>query len=65
MSSALVPLTRSRRKISLTVRISALLIAAVVLPLLITIIGSELILRPTLTSQAIAEMQDDARGSRG
>ncbi|HEY3992030.1 MAG TPA: cache domain-containing protein, partial [Ktedonobacteraceae bacterium] len=65
MSSALEPLTRSRRKISLTVRISALLIAAVVLPLLITIIGSELILRPTLTSQATAEMQNDAQAHAG
>ena len=65
MSSALEPFMRSRRKTSLTVRISALLIAAVVLPLLITIIGSELILRPTLTSQATAEMQDDARTHAG
>jgi hypothetical protein len=65
MSSALEPLTRSRQKISLTVRISALLIAAVVLPLLITIIGSELILRPTLTSQATAEMQNDAQSHAG
>lgn len=65
MSSALEPLTRSRRKISLTVRISALLIAAVVLPLLITIIGSELILRPTLTSQATTEMQNNAQAHAG
>ena len=65
MSSTLEPFTRSRRKISLTVRISALLIAAVVLPLLITIIGSEVILRPTLTSQATSEMQNDAQAHAG
>jgi hypothetical protein len=65
MSSTLEPLVRPRRKITLTVRISALLIAAVVLPLLITIIGSELILRPTLTSQATAEMQNDAQTHAG
>jgi hypothetical protein len=50
----------SRKRISLTVRISALLIAAVILPLMITIISSEVILRPTLTSQALAEMANDA-----
>lgn len=51
----------SRANFSLTVRLSALLIAAVVLPLLITVITSEAILRPTLTSQAIAQMQSDAQ----
>ncbi|HLI72219.1 MAG TPA: cache domain-containing protein [Ktedonobacteraceae bacterium] len=49
------------KRFSLTVRISALLIAAVILPLLITIISSELILRPTLTNQAITEMESDAQ----
>ncbi len=38
-----------------------LLVLAVVLPLLITAIGSELILRPTLVSQAATEMGDDAQ----
>src|SRR5690242_13057590 len=51
----------SRRGLSLTIRISVLLIAAVILPLLITIISSEVVLRPTLTSQAITEMKNDAQ----
>ncbi|HLG79010.1 MAG TPA: cache domain-containing protein [Ktedonobacteraceae bacterium] len=55
--SSLLP----RRRFSLTIRISALLIAAVILPLLITIISSEVILRPTLTNQAITEMKNDAQ----
>src|ERR1051326_2096273 len=49
------------RGLSLTVRISALLMLAVVLPLLITVVGSELILRPTLLSQAATEMGNDAQ----
>jgi hypothetical protein len=54
--------TRSSiRGLSLTVRISLLLVLAVVLPLLITVVGSELILRPTLLSQASAEMGNDAQ----
>lgn len=55
------PLRPSRKRLSLTIRISALLIAAVILPLLITITSSELILRPTLTAQAVAEMENDAQ----
>ena len=51
----------SRRGFSLTIRISVLLIAAVILPLLITIISSEVVLRPTLTGQAITEMKNDAQ----
>lgn len=51
----------SRRGFSLTIRISILLIAAVILPLLITIISSEVVLRPTLTGQAITEMRNDAQ----
>jgi hypothetical protein len=50
-----------RKSLSLTIRLSALLIAAVVLPLLITIITSEAILRPTLTAQATAQMENDAQ----
>ncbi len=49
-----------RRRFSLTVRISLGLIIAVILPLLITIISSELILRPNLTTEAISEMETDA-----
>lgn len=51
----------SRRGLSLTARFSALLVLAVVLPLLITVVGSELFLRPTLLSQAEAEMSNDAQ----
>lgn len=49
------------QKISLTIRISVVLVLAVVLPLVITGIGSELILRPTLLSQAGTEMKNDAQ----
>jgi len=52
---------KSRRGISLTLRISALLVLAVVIPLLITVGGSEVILRPTLLTQAASEMQGDAQ----
>ena len=51
----------SPRKISLTVRVSVILILAVVIPLIITVIGSELILRPTLLAQAEAQMGTDAQ----
>jgi hypothetical protein len=50
-----------RRRVSLTIRVSIILILAVVIPLLITVIGSELILRPTLLSQAANEMENDAQ----
>ncbi len=54
--------TRSHfKRLSLTVRVSMLLVLAVVLPLLITVVGSELILRPTLLSQASTEMGNDAQ----
>ena len=49
------------RRVSLTIRVSIILILAVVIPLLVTVIGSELILRPTLLSQAANEMQNDAQ----
>ena len=55
------PLPSPRRRISLTVRVQLLLVLAVVLPLLITAIGSELILRPTLLSQAEVAMGSDAQ----
>ncbi len=51
----------SRKRLSLTVKVSALLVLAVVIPLLITVIGSELILRPTLMGQAETEMGNDAQ----
>jgi hypothetical protein len=50
----------SRRRVSLTVRFSALLILAVVIPLLITVLSSVLILSPALTNQAVTEMKTDA-----
>lgn len=50
-----------RRRLSLTIRVSVILILAVVIPLVITVIGSELILRPTLLSQAEGEMGNDAQ----
>ena len=55
------PLQAPRRKISLTIRVQVLLVLAVVLPLLITAFSSELILRPTLLSQAESAMQSDAQ----
>ena len=55
------PLPSPRRRISLTVRVQLLLVLAVVLPLLITAIGSEVILRPTLLSQAEVAMGSDAQ----
>ena len=55
------PLPSPRRRISLTVRVQLLLVLAVVLPLVITAIGSELILRPTLLSQAEVAMGSDAQ----
>lgn len=51
----------SRRRLSLALRVSALLVLAVVLPLLITVVVSELILRPTLLAQAEKEMGNDAQ----
>src|SRR5712692_9293918 len=51
----------SRRRLSLAARFSVLLVLAVALPLLITVVGSELILRPTLLSQAETEMGNDAQ----
>jgi hypothetical protein len=54
-------LLSSPKGLSLTIRVSVLLIAAVVLPLLITVVGSELILRPTLMNQAVTEMSNDAQ----
>ncbi len=55
------PLPSPRRRFSLTMRVQFLLVLAVVLPLFITAIGSELILRPTLLSQAESAMASDAQ----
>lgn len=54
-------LLRARGRISLTMRVSLLLVLAAVLPLLITVLGSELILRPTLLSQASTQMESNAQ----
>src|SRR5882724_1983175 len=61
MSDNRPSLAAPRWNFSLTVRLSALLIAAVVLPLLVTVITSEVILRPTLTTQATTQMESDAQ----
>lgn len=54
-------ISSSRRRLPLTVRVSALLVLAVVIPLIVTIVVSELILRPTLLAQAGKEMGNDAQ----
>src|SRR5579859_4601921 len=59
--STRVPLAPYRKRLSLTIRVSILLIAAVVLPLMITVGVGELILRPTLIAQATSEMGNDAQ----
>jgi hypothetical protein len=48
-------------RVSLTMRVSLLLVLAAVLPLLITVLGSEFILRPTLLSQASTQMESNAQ----
>jgi len=50
-----------RRRLPLAVRISFILILAAVLPLLITVIFSEVYARPALISQANGAMQTDAQ----
>jgi hypothetical protein len=62
--SAHTPLSSTRKSFSLTARVSILLIAAVVLPLLITVVSSEVILRPTLITQATTEMGNDAQSHK-
>jgi len=58
MSNTLQP---ARRRVSLTVRFSIILILAVVIPLIITVLSSEFILSPALTRQAATEMETDAQ----
>lgn len=53
----------SKKKISLTTQFSVLLVLAAMLPLLITLLGSYFILRPTLLSQAGVEMENDAHSN--
>ncbi|GCE24551.1 hypothetical protein KDA_00350 [Dictyobacter alpinus] len=50
----------TNRRFTLTAKVSVLLVLAVFVPLIITLIGSELFLRPTLVSQASAQMATDA-----
>jgi methyl-accepting chemotaxis protein len=51
----------ARRRFTLTVGVSVLLVFAVFIPLVITGIAGELTLRPTLLSQAQTEMGNDAQ----
>jgi hypothetical protein len=52
---------RYRRRLPLSLRISLLLMLAAIVPLLITVAGSELRSRPALVKQANAAMQTDAQ----
>jgi methyl-accepting chemotaxis protein len=52
---------RRRGQFSLSVRVSLLLMLAALLPLIVTIISSELLSRPQLVAQANASMESDAR----
>jgi hypothetical protein len=61
MSKSITSQPVMQRKVSLTVRVSALLVLAVVIPLIITVLSSEFILRPTLLSQAASDMESDAQ----
>ena len=58
---AQLPEERRRRRLSLSFRVSLLLMLAAIVPLLITLAYSELSSRPTLISQANIAMQSDAR----
>lgn len=50
-----------RRRLSLSLRVSLLLMLAAILPLLITVASSELLARPALVTQANIAMESDAR----
>jgi hypothetical protein len=54
-------LPSSRKGVTLTAKFSLLLVLAVIIPLGITVFGSEVILRPTLVNQATTEMGNDAQ----
>ncbi|HLZ59272.1 MAG TPA: cache domain-containing protein [Ktedonosporobacter sp.] len=50
-----------RRKLSLSVYISLLLVGAALFPLLITVVSSQVLARPALVTQASAALQTDAQ----
>ena len=52
---------RSRKSLSLTVRVSILLTLVGILPLIITIVISETLSRPALVAQASAAMSTDSQ----
>ena len=52
---------RYRRGLSLSLRVSVLLMIAAILPLLITVASSELLSRPALVTQANIAMESDAQ----
>ena len=54
-------ISRKKRRLLLSVRVSLLLILAALLPLTVTIVSSELLSRPALISQANAAMETDAQ----
>ena len=51
----------NKKALSLSVRLSLLLVLAAILPLLIAVTGSELLSRPQLIAQAATEMESDAK----
>src|SRR5436190_14399110 len=51
--------------LSLSVRVSGLLVLAAIVPLLLTVVVIELISRPTLITQASQQMQTDAKTHTG
>lgn len=54
------PFSHRKLALSLSVRVSGLLVLAAIVPLLITVVVIELIVRPALITQASQEMQTDA-----
>src|SRR2546429_2415702 len=53
--------SKRRLTLSLSLRVSGLLVLAAIVPLLITVVVIELISRPTLITQTSQEMQADAK----
>lgn len=51
----------TKRRFSLSIYISLLLVAVAIIPLLVTIVGIEIFLRPSLVSQISADMERDAQ----
>src|SRR5579864_4882767 len=60
-STMQIPYSRKKRRLLLSVRVSLLLMLAALLPLIVTIVSSELLSRPVLISQANAAMETDAQ----